>query len=62
MNPLIHKYLSAIGKKGGKAGKGKSKKRDPIEATLNAKRAIAIRWAKHVKKVTGNGKRESAKG
>ncbi len=42
MNPSITKYLSALGKKGGKAGRGKVKAR----STAQARKAANVRWSR----------------
>jgi hypothetical protein len=42
MNPTIKTYLSAIGQRGGKAGKGKAKARTKDQAS----KAAMARWSK----------------
>jgi hypothetical protein len=49
MKSAIRQYFSKIGKRGGKAGKGIPKNVDPLLAKERARKALAARWAGHVK-------------
>jgi hypothetical protein len=42
----MKRYFSELGRRGGMAGKGKPKKRDPEECRLNAIKASRARWDK----------------
>jgi len=46
MNKVISEYFKEIGRRGGKAGKGKPKHRDTEEVRRNAAKAARIRWEK----------------
>jgi hypothetical protein len=52
MSNPVHDYLSAMGKKGGAAGRGTAKAR----STEQARAAALARWAKTKKKKRGSSK------
>lgn len=54
MNDVAKEYLAAIGRRGGKAGKGSAAK------AASAKKANAARWKGHRKAERGAAKEDSA--